>query len=91
MIGAGEHAKVVISTLSAAGQQPVAVFDDSPSKIGTEVLGVPVEGPIVSIDHRKFDFGVIAIGSNSIRKQIASKLDLAWLTVSHPGACVHPL
>jgi len=89
VIGAGGHAKVVISTLRAAGYTVKAVFDDDPGKLGTILSGVMVQGPIAEFpgDRR----GVIAVGDNDNR-EIISRLfkTVEWVTVVHPQASVDP-
>jgi sugar O-acyltransferase (sialic acid O-acetyltransferase NeuD family) len=91
VIGAGGHAKVVISTLLAAGFDPVQVLDDDASRWGTSLLGVPISGPIAAAAELGERRAVVAIGSNLIRERIASALDgLHWLTAVHPHACVDP-
>ena len=90
IIGAGGHAKVVISTLQGAKVSVAAVFDDNQTLWGTKIMGVTVSGPVASIERKQFDFGVIAIGNNSKRKQIADSFDLNWATAVHPTAYVHP-
>jgi sugar O-acyltransferase (sialic acid O-acetyltransferase NeuD family) len=90
VIGGGGHAKVVISTLQAAGYPVAGVFDDSPEKWGSELLGCPVRGPIDALAGSGCPAAVIAIGSNEVRKQIAGRfLEIEWATVVHPGATVH--
>jgi len=90
VIGAGGHAKVVISTLQAAGRHPAAAFDDDEGKWGSEILGVPVAGAITAVRDGEYDLGVIAIGNNSKRKEISATVTLEWITVTHPSAYVHP-
>lgn len=92
VIGAGGHAKVVISTLQAAGHIVSAVFDDDRTKLGTALLGVPVRGPVSDVleCHRR---AVIAIGKNSIREELSKQLDqfgqIEWVAAVHPAAYVH--
>ena len=90
VIGAGGHAKVVISTLRTNDCSIGAVFDDDSSLWGTELLGVPVRGPIAMADQSEFELGIIAIGDNAVRKRIAHRLNLRWLTVVHSAAWVDP-
>ncbi|HXT88844.1 MAG TPA: hypothetical protein VN714_06265, partial [Trebonia sp.] len=90
VIGAGGHAKVVISTLRAAGHDVTAVFDDNPDRRGTRVLGVEVAGPVASVADYPYESGVIAIGDNRVRRAIAGQIRLRWLTAIHPGARVDP-
>jgi len=89
VIGAGGHAKVVIATLQAAGYESIVVLDDDPAKWGTELLGFRVAGPVSDVRERELEWGLIAIGNNSKRKQIATAVSLEWLRLVHPSACVH--
>lgn len=91
VIGAGGHAKVVISTLQAAGQTVAAVFDDDPVKWGSHLLGVPVRGPVAGLREAGFRAAVIAVGDNADRQRIAGGLSgLEWVSAIHPTAYVHP-
>lgn len=90
VLGAGGHAKVVISTLRAAGWQVKAVYDDDPDKIGCQVLGVEIRGSldsIVGVCNRK---AVIAIGDADCRQRLAERFQFDWITVVHPMAFVDP-
>lgn len=94
VIGAGGHAKVVISTLQAAGREVEACFDRSPSLVGTEVLGVRVMAEARILEHLRHE-ALIAIGDNATRKAICENLErqsggrVRWATVIHPSAVVH--
>jgi sugar O-acyltransferase (sialic acid O-acetyltransferase NeuD family) len=88
VIGAGGHAKVIIAMLRLRGYQPVAVLDDNESLWGTELLGVTISGPIGSLDASRYNWGVIGIGNNEIRHQVARRVKLRWLSVVHPTAWV---
>ena len=90
VIGAGGHAKVVISTLHAAGHTVVAAYADDAAQWGGEILGVPVRGPVAAAGEAGLESGVIAIGCNATRKKIAGLVNLHWLTVVHPTAWVAP-
>src|ERR1044072_1062785 len=89
VIGAGGHAKVVISTLQAAGYIVTDVFDDDPAKQGTSVLNVPVRGRLSEMAQADRRAAVIAVGSNRIRETLASEIEMEWLTVVHPQSYVH--
>jgi sugar O-acyltransferase (sialic acid O-acetyltransferase NeuD family) len=89
VIGAGGHARVVISTLSAAGFEVAGVFDDDPVTWGTTVAGIPVRGPVADVERRSHRCAVVAIGDNSVRDEITRSLpSLEWTTVVHPAASV---
>jgi sugar O-acyltransferase (sialic acid O-acetyltransferase NeuD family) len=91
VIGAGGHAKVVISALLEVGREVAGVFDDDPRKWGTTLLGVPVRGPIAELAATDYREAVITIGNNSVREKLSGQIkNLEWLTVIHPKAYVHP-
>ena len=90
VIGAGGHAKVVISTLQAAGHKVAAVFDDDKRKWGAVLLGIPVQGPLTQLKHLNHAKAVIGIGNNAIRRDVARRFEaLDWVTAVHPKAEVH--
>ena len=92
ILGAGGHAKVVISTLMSAGFQIKRILDDNPDKWGSRIFDIDVTGPFSRIDPGSTEHAVIAIGDNKTRKRIAEKLQhVRWVTaVIHPDAYVHP-
>lgn len=92
VIGAGGHAKVVVSTLRAAGLTVAAAFDDDPSRHGSELLGVLVRGPASAAAEAGLRRAVLAIGDNRARRRLAEVLgsEHEWLTVVHPRAWVDP-
>jgi sugar O-acyltransferase (sialic acid O-acetyltransferase NeuD family) len=90
VIGAGGHAKVVISLLQAAKHTISMVLDDDPRKWGTSLLGVPIRGPITRLVEVADQPGIIAIGDNATREEIADEWrQIDWLTAVHPTAYVH--
>lgn len=90
VIGAGGHAKVVISALRASGHEPIAVLDDDPAKRGSSVLGVTVRGALHLLAEMRCDGAVMAVGDNRTRKRIVSEVNVRWVTVIHPAAYVDP-
>jgi sugar O-acyltransferase (sialic acid O-acetyltransferase NeuD family) len=89
VLGAGQHAKVVIATAQAAGLIIGGAFDDDSAKWERTILGTPVLGPLSKMSERK-GFAVIAIGDNNVRKRVAEQFPaLRWLTIVHPKASVH--
>jgi sugar O-acyltransferase (sialic acid O-acetyltransferase NeuD family) len=90
VLGAGGHAKVVIATLEATGYESIVVFDDDDARWGSRLLGHPVAGAIRGVGERKLEAGIIAIGNNRRRKEIAAMLSLKWVRLVHPFAYVHP-
>jgi len=86
VIGAGGHAKVLITTLTARGFSIAAVFDDDDSKWGVDAQGTRVS----RIDRERGGNGIIGIGDNAQRREMARALSFEWRTVVHPSAFVHP-
>jgi sugar O-acyltransferase (sialic acid O-acetyltransferase NeuD family) len=89
VIGAGGHGKVVVSSLLAARVNVPFVLDDDRQKWGTDVLGIPVRGPVAEAA-RHGDLAILGIGRNDERKRLAETLTLEWAIVVHPRAWVHP-
>ncbi len=91
VLGAGGHAKVVISTLLAAGFEIAAVYDDAEAKWGQMCLGFPIQGPLAALPTGDTVSAVIALGDNHTRRVVAQRFPtVQWLTVVHPQTWVHP-
>ena len=91
VLGAGGHAKVVISTLRAARFGIRAILDDNLQINGGEVLGIPVAGPLSLLEEMKFCRAVIAIGNNRARREIAERFrHVEWVTAVHPQTTIDP-
>lgn len=86
VIGAGGHAKVLISTLTACGVSVAAVVDDDDTKWGMDAQGTRVG----RIERELGGRGIVGIGDNAQRREMARTLSLEWQTVVHPSAYVHP-
>ncbi len=90
LLGAGGHAKVVLSTALEAGWTVAGLFDDDPHKQGTTVLGIPVLGTLDQAQALQAT-GVIALGDNRLRQRLARRFaHWQWATLVHPRAYVHP-
>jgi len=88
VVGAGGHAKVVVSLLQDLEIPIAGIVDDDEGVWGTEVLGSPVRGPV----ERAAELapkGVLAVGSNSQRKTLEGGLALEWIPLVHRQAWVH--
>src|SRR5687767_3441040 len=80
VIGAGGHAKVVISTLEAAGHKVTGVYDDDRAKWGTQILGVRVRGGLAQLGFGFRGQAVIAIGDNATRARVFRQFEKAdWV------------
>ena len=88
VVGAGDHALVVIAALHACGEEVRTVLDDDEAKWGGEVLGVPVSGP-VETDGAGADRILLGVGDNRLRERFDRELEVSWGTVVHPAAWVH--
>ena len=85
--GAGGHAKVVLSILSACGKLVNAVFDDDPRRMASEAEHIvygydPMLGPDEAL--------IIAIGNNHDRRRVAEGVCHSFGTAIHPTAIVDP-
>jgi len=89
LLGAGGHAKVVQATVEAAGQRVEAILDDDARWWGQLRFGVKIEGPIARLATSSPRPAVIAIGANEVRRAIAERFAMEWITVVHPRATVH--
>lgn len=82
LIGASGHAKVVIDLIRMSGGKIDGVFDDNP--LIYDLLGYKRLGEVNSASNLKGSF-IITIGNNSIRKNIAEKMNLHYESVT--GNC----
>jgi UDP-perosamine 4-acetyltransferase len=95
VVGAGDHAKVVLEALWAMDTFEVVGLTD-PSTSCLEVLGVPVLGGDILLPGlfaQGVSSAVVAIGSNNQRQQIGLSLlamGFALPAVVHPSALISP-
>lgn len=85
IIGAGGHGKVIADIALKNKYTEICFVDD---KKKGECLGFPIIGvldDLPALNDNKTDF-VIAIGDNLIRKSVAEKYNLPWITLVHPSA-----
>lgn len=90
VLGAGGHAKVVISTLQAAGHKIAGVYDDAPHLVGGQILGIKVLGTIAALPTHSSARAIVAIGDSTVRQAIAERFRFTWVTLIHPTAWVDP-
>ena len=57
ILGAGGHAKVVISTLMSANIKIKRILDDNPDKWGSRIFDIEVTGPLSEIDLSSMEHG----------------------------------
>jgi UDP-perosamine 4-acetyltransferase len=89
IIGAGGHSKVIIQTAHAAGFVVTGIFDDNEQLHGKNLLDIPIIGKIAQSFESPIPT-IIAIGSNSVRKQLADSIALPYATLIHPSAIIDP-
>lgn len=90
VIGAGGHAKVIISLAKAANYHIAGIYDDK-MPIGSTIFGIPVLGVIQNLADQHQAQAIIAIGNNATRKKIALSLPyITWATLIHPSAIICP-
>ncbi|MCE5202490.1 MAG: acetyltransferase [Synergistaceae bacterium] len=90
MIGAGDHAKVVMTTLEACKIRCAGIYDDDENLWGKELWCVPILGPTSDMPDEPGNMAVIAIGSNRVRREISKKFsNICWPVIVHPLTDVH--
>lgn len=90
VIGAGGHAKVVLSALAAAGVPVAALADDDAATWSREIGGHAVVSP-ERAGLRPGSRAVLAVGDNRARRALAERFPgLDWVAVVHPSAVVDP-
>lgn len=85
IIGAGGHGKVIADIALKNGYTDICFADDNAAG---DCMGFPIIGrcdSLISLNDGNTDF-VIGIGNNAIRKKIAEKYDVNWVTLVHPSA-----
>lgn len=90
VVGSGGHGRVVASAALALGWKVVAFWDDRESAIGTEVLGIPVRGPIAGLAE-VCGYANFAVGNNLARMRWSEEFShLEFPVVQHPFSFVDP-
>ena len=88
IIGASGHAKVIADIVIKNGDKLVGFLDDN-TELPDSIIGYPYLGVIDNyVDYSEICYFIIGIGSNSIRKKIAERLNVKWYTAVHPSAQV---
>lgn len=85
IVGAGGHGKVIADNALKNGYKDICFVDDT---IIGDVAECPVIGTCSSIEHLNdgiTDF-VIGVGNNAVRKEIAKKYNVNWVSIVHPSA-----
>ena len=85
IIGAGGHGRVVADNALKNGYRNICFVDDY--MVG-QCMGIPIVGKceeIPRLDDGNTEF-VIGIGNNKVRKLIAEKYNVNWITLIHPAS-----
>ncbi len=88
VIGAGGHAKVVVSAAIEAGWDIAGIVDESGRR--TELMGLPVTSDAASVEADAF---VVAIGDNRVRAERFAhyhSLGMTAAAILHPRATLDP-
>jgi acetyltransferase EpsM len=85
--GASGHAKVVIEAWTASGGRVTQLLDDNHTI--KELLGIPVKSTYQT-EQLKDQSMIISIGSNTVRKKVAERLQAKYQSVIHPSAILSP-
>lgn len=88
VLGAGGHAKVVVSTLLAAGYEISGIYDDAPELLGKNIQGIEVRGSISGLPTHSTTRAIVAIGDSLTRQAIVEQFSFTWITLVHPTAYV---
>lgn len=95
IVGAGGHGRVVLDALRLAGGHNVVGFVDADtSRVGEEVLGVPILGPInllTKLRRQDVRGAIVAIGDNRVRRSYAEVVlqsNLELINAIHPAAVI---
>ena len=85
IIGAGSHGKVIADAALKNGYTNICYIDDHATG---DVMGFPIIGTSADIERLNdgsTDF-IIGIGNNAIRKTVAEKYNVNWVSIVHPSA-----
>lgn len=92
IVGAGGHAKVVISTALATSKKIYGFLDDNPALQGKTLSGYPILGGTDLLHAHDVTSGIFGLGSNAKRKYVvhSERAFDRWETLIHPTAFIHP-
>lgn len=85
IIGAGGHGKVLADNALKNGYTDICFVDDRVTGKCMDFPIVGTSGDVEKLNDGKTDF-IIGIGDNAVRKKIAEKFDVNWVTLIHPSA-----
>ena len=85
LLGAGGHAKVVISIITNSGGKILGIFDDNLNK--KKHHGHPILGKYEAKKYKNSKI-IVCVGSNIVRKKIVSKISHDFFTAIHKSSIV---
>lgn len=85
IVGAGSHGRVIADNALKNGYTDIFFVDDltSGKSAGFQIIGTSED--IISLNDGNTDF-IIGIGNNAVRKNIAEKYNVNWVSIVHPSA-----
>ena len=93
--GAGGHGQVVADILlvhQRLGEiKPIGFIDDDYNLTNTYAMGLPILGPLNTIENIELDFVVTAIGNNRVRREICQRwneMGVSFYRAVHPWSSV---
>lgn len=95
IVGAGTYGEVMCELANILGYKVKGFYDEDDLKIGKKIMGVEVKGKLSELkigDFHDKQF-IVAIGQNSVRKKIMSKINKNGGTTPsliHPKAVISP-
>ena len=91
IIGAGGHGKGIADNAMKNGYTDICFIDDNSTGKCMDLPIVGTSADIENMNDGNTDF-IIGIGSNAVRKKIAEKYNVNWVTLIHPsGASIRPI
>jgi UDP-perosamine 4-acetyltransferase len=96
ILGAGGHAKVLISSIQGDAYHICGIVDSNPSTHGTTLLGIPVLGDDgIVLDYSPVSVELVnaigSVGSSALRRNIFDRFkdrNYRFTTIVHPSATV---
>ena len=85
LLGAGGHAKVVISIITNSGGKILGIFDDNLNK--KKLHGHPILGKYEAKKYKNSKI-IVCVGSNIVRKKIVSKISHDFFTAIDKSSIV---
>ena len=85
IIGAGGHGKVIADNALKNGYTDICFVDDRATGKCMDFPIVGTSADIEKLNDGNTDF-IIGIGNNAVRKKIAEKYDVNWVSLIHPSA-----